>query len=311
MSYQVFKGDIVENKFIEAFKKILEQTNIDLRDFTDDAYTSYVLGGVLYDLKLIPVYNILDKSLMLKVWYKILEQFPNVGTINAYCQLIYAVFGDQAYIEVDNDNPLNLRLGVTANYQSLVFWTTKDTGELIVTQSGENIQFKSFLYSVSNRELFNLIYEMTNAGTNIDIEFKLNAVWKQPVMTTNGVLGQSDFAVLADPDSADAYKMFDNNSSTYYTAKTTEGSITIYSKNYISVNAIGITGGNIKTYKVYGSVNNQKWDLLKEGDNFSGTECAINMGGNSEYYKYYQIDWTGSNLMIYEIGLTALGGGSE
>lgn len=308
---QVFKGDIVENKFIDAFRRIIKQTDIDLRNFSDEAYQSVLLGNVLYELKAIPVYNILQKSLFLRVWSQIVDVFPRCGTFNAYCDLIYALFGSQAYIEVDADKPLNLKLSVVANLQTLTFWTTKDTGELIVTQSGENIEFKSFQYSVSNKEIFNMIYEMTNAGTNIDIIFNLTDKWTQPKIAENGEFGVSRFAVESEPASPDVWHAFDGSDQTTYDAEGTSGSITFYNHNFISVSSIAIVGGVINSVIISGSKDFETWDRLKEYTNTDPAQCLVQMDDNPNFYRYYKIEWLGESTKISEIKITALGVSDE
>ena len=63
--------------------------------------------------------------------------------------------------------------------------------------------------------------------------------WIQPVLTANGAIGQSDFAVSSGGGAAsDAYKAFDNSSSSYVNKMNADAWLMFYVKATISINSI-------------------------------------------------------------------------
>ena len=123
--------------------------------------------------------------------------------------------------------------------------------------------------------------------------------WEQPVLTSDGVLGGSSFAVSAGTFASgyDAYKAFDKNTTTAWCSNVTNTKdfIVFYNpkplivKNINCVNYNWITGG----WEVYGSNDNVDYKLLASGTNTintSGSSWNMDLSSNEETFKYYKIN---------------------
>ena len=112
--------------------------------------------------------------------------------------------------------------------------------------------------------------------------------WVQPVLTANGTLGASSFAVYcADTDSYPAYYAFDNNSSTF--ATTHNKDFIIYSKNALNIKNISFLQRSGSSYlfkggEIYGSNDGEEWQLIQ-----TITGDIWDLSSNNEYYNYYKI----------------------
>ena len=149
--------------------------------------------------------------------------------------------------------------------------------------------------------------------------------WTQPILSANGTLGGSSFAVSASSEfnsSWQAYMAFDGNytSSGWVTRGVQNPSwITFYNPVALNVTSLTFTnrhgGSNASEVftagAIYGSNNNSDWTEIKTYTN-SVTAClgtwTVNLSNNSNYYKYYKItgtSFTGTNNGFDNIAITA------
>lgn len=162
--------DTEELKTHAVFERMTAQTNSDLQAYFDNAYKSLELGKAIYDLGLFPIYKLLERSLFIKAFSEIVEGEKNLGSIESYLKILYAIFGRTAIIEITK-NPLHLKIDITAPIQLFYLWITKDN-KYIITKDGKRILFKQLLAVVSDRELLDILKATTTAGTYV--EFTLN-----------------------------------------------------------------------------------------------------------------------------------------
>lgn len=130
--------------------------------------------------------------------------------------------------------------------------------------------------------------------------------WTQPVLSANGTLGSSSFAVYASSEYSSGYaawKAFDGSTNTYYEAASsaTTGQFIFYNPLPLKVTTINITNRNSNYYQikggtVYGSNDNSSWTSLCtfSGSHSSGATWAIDVNSSSFYY-YYKIDITSAD----------------
>ena len=129
--------------------------------------------------------------------------------------------------------------------------------------------------------------------------------WVQPVITSNGTLGDNYFAVAgAGYSGQSAYQAFDGSASTL-ADMTTDGTgeryLEFYNPNPLNVTSIvlnqyvtGSTYCSIKNGAVYTSNDGTNWTSLTT---FAGTQTAdytIDLTSNTGYYNYYKIEMTDS-----------------
>lgn len=163
-------NDTEEQQFWRIYEGIARQTLADIEAYFLNAYSSPELGRVLYDQQLLPIYKILERSLFIQAFSQIVEGQKNLGTVEAYLKILYAIFGKEAEITITS-TPLHLQIDIVAPVQKRFLWTTK-SGKHIITKSGKNIVFQQILAEVTDRELLSILKSTTNAGTFV--EFTLN-----------------------------------------------------------------------------------------------------------------------------------------
>ena len=162
--------DTEEKKFWRIFQGTAQQTFDDLKKYYENAYSSPELGRVLYEQQLLPIYKVLEKKLFVKAFAEIVDGEKNLGTIEAYLKILYAIFGNEAKITVTS-MPLHLLIDIVAPIQKFYLWTTKDNKQ-VITKDGKALKLKQLLAEVTNRQLFSILQATTNAGTFV--EFTLN-----------------------------------------------------------------------------------------------------------------------------------------
>ena len=168
-------------------------------------------------------------------------------------------------------------------------------------------------------------YTLTFTGTyttsTVDVD------WTQPVLSSNGTLGGSDFAVDAttvDATYYGAWRAFDGiTSSTDYFWRSRSLDLgathpyTIYNPTPLKITNIAYLnyGQTIVipiSYTVQVSNDNSNWTQIASGTNSvytAGQTWNISLSGNSNYYKYYKLmlqNGSSSGYVIcMEMGITA------
>lgn len=170
MPHQFAVEDELELKFWRVFEKILRKTVIDMRSYFDNAYTSKELGAALYDLRLMPIYKTIQRSLFLRTFKQILDGQKILGSIEGYLIILYAIFGVTAQITVTT-TPAALNIDIVAPVKSLTRWVDR-LGNSFVTKGGDRLFFKKIVANVTNRELLRILRETMPAGTAVN--FTLN-----------------------------------------------------------------------------------------------------------------------------------------
>lgn len=173
MVQRFIDGDEEENKFFNVFNNVVQTTLSDIEQYFINAYGSPELGRALYETQRVPIYKMLEKSLFIKAYNKILEGEAYIGTIEGYLTILRAIFGDNADIKLTIVAPLHLRFDITAEIQQFYIWVDNEDNE-IVDENGDNIVFEEIVALLSNRQLLEILKQTTNAGTFV--EFNLNEV---------------------------------------------------------------------------------------------------------------------------------------
>ena len=146
---------------------------------------------------------------------------------------------------------------------------------------------------------------------------KLYDVWVQPTITENGTIGGDSFAVsgTAVTTEYEAYRAFDNNSSTDWVSASANEDLIIYTPIPIMVTKIDVTNRNdsvvryIKSGVIYGSNDNSNYVQIGTFTNTITTqlgEWSIDLGTNNSFYKYYKFSLVGDTYCsANEIKITA------
>lgn len=167
MVQKFIEGDAEENKFFTVFSEVVNSTMSDIENYYNQAYGSKELGSALYELQRVPIYKVLEKSLFLKAYNKILQGQAYIGTIEGYLTILRAIFGDNAIINLTIVAPLHLKFDITAEVQQFYLWVDNYNNE-IIDENGDNIVFEEIVALLSSRQLLELLKQTTNAGTFVE-----------------------------------------------------------------------------------------------------------------------------------------------
>lgn len=171
--YQKFKtDDETEKKLTDAFIEVLQPTMDDIKAYYENLYASPELGRILYDKQLVPIYKLLEKRLFVATYAKILEAQQTLGSPNAYCTILYSIFGSNATIVIDELNPLHIHIDIIARYVEYFVWVDEQHKFYITTEQGDYLGFASLVAHVSNRQLADILQQMTNAGTFLEFTYQ-------------------------------------------------------------------------------------------------------------------------------------------
>lgn len=166
------KDDENELKFFNVFKALFRQTMNDVSGMFDNIYKSYALGKVLYDDKLMPVYGLLTETLFKASYAAILQAQQTLGSPDAYCQILYGIFGSNATITIDEASPLHIKINIVARNVEYFIWADEQKEVYITTEAGDYLGFAALVARVSNRQLADILKQMTNAGTYLEFTYE-------------------------------------------------------------------------------------------------------------------------------------------
>lgn len=164
-------GDKEEKDFWTIYQKLAEETLFDIEEYFKNAYRSPELGRILYEEQLMPIYKVLEKKLFIQAYSQVLEGEKQLGTIEGYLKILYAIFGSSANIRITT-TPLHLQIDIIAPIRVYYLWRKKRENKYIIAKDGRKIVFQELLARVTDRDLLALLKATTNAGTFV--EFTLN-----------------------------------------------------------------------------------------------------------------------------------------
>lgn len=164
-------NDKEENKFFNVWLQLFQQTMSDLQDYYNLVYESNLLGALIFDNQLSEIAKIINRELFIKTYWQIFNEETKNGTVDAHLYILYAIFGSNATIYVDQVSPLYVRYLIQTNTITLNNWLTKQ-GDQMVTKNGDRLMFRSILSGLTNAELENLLKATANYGEYLDFEIE-------------------------------------------------------------------------------------------------------------------------------------------
>lgn len=162
-------NDTEENKFYNVWLQLFQQTMSDLQDYFNLVYESQLLGGLIFDNQLSEMAKIINRDLFIKTYWQIFNEESKNGTVDAHLYILYAIFGSNATIYVDQISPLYVKYLIQTNTINLESWLTK-AGDQMITKAGDRLMFRSVLSGLTNAELANLLKATANYGEVLDFE---------------------------------------------------------------------------------------------------------------------------------------------
>lgn len=164
-------NDSEENRFYSVWLQLFQQTMADLQDYFNLVYESQLLGGLIFDNQLSEIAKIINRDLFIKTYWQIFNEETKNGTVDAHLYILYAIFGSNATIYVDQISPLYVKYLIQTNTINLESWITKH-GEQMITKAGDRLMFRSLLSGLTNAELANLLKATANYGEYLDFEIE-------------------------------------------------------------------------------------------------------------------------------------------
>lgn len=164
-------NDREENKFFNVWLQLFQQTMSDLQDYYNLVYESNLLGALIFDNQLSEIAKIINRELFIKTYWQIFNEETKNGTVDAHLYILYAIFGSNATIYVEQVSPLYVRYLIQTNTITLNNWLTKQ-GDQMVTKNGDRLMFRSILSGLTNAELENLLKATANYGEYLDFEIE-------------------------------------------------------------------------------------------------------------------------------------------
>lgn len=164
-------NDSEENKFFNVWLELFQQTMSDLQDYFNLVYESNLLGALIFDNQLSEIAKIINRDLFIKTYWQIFNEESKNGTVDAHLYILYAIFGSNATIYVEQVSPLYVKYLIQTNTINLESWVTKQ-GEQMITKSGDRLMFRSLLSGLTNAELANLLKATANYGEYLDFEIE-------------------------------------------------------------------------------------------------------------------------------------------
>lgn len=166
-------NDSEENKFYNVWLQLFQQTMSDLQDYFNLVYESQLLGSLIFDNQLSEIAKIINRELFIKTYWQIFNEESKNGTVDAHLYILYAIFGSNATIYVDQISPLYVKYLIQTNTINLESWLTK-AGDQMITKAGDRLMFRSLLSGLTNAELANLLKATANYGEVLDFEIETN-----------------------------------------------------------------------------------------------------------------------------------------
>ena len=127
--------------------------------------------------------------------------------------------------------------------------------------------------------------------------------FSQPILTENGTMGGSSFAVSADHETNGnnpAWYAFDGNDNTYWRGGNVPGYIDFYNPKAMVVK--NIRWGFFYSYptsgNVQGSNNGSTWENIIDWTNGVNGDFDIDLSSNTTAYKYYRINVSSVNMDV-------------
>ena len=136
------------------------------------AYSSRALGGALWEASAVDVWGIIEKTFFVKIFNELIEAGYKAGTVDTYCRILYALFGDSTIIEVIINGPMDITINVDAEYSNFAQFITSSGGPMI-TAGGFPLVFTTLLNDISQSQILALLQNIKNTGTKLN--FNLNS----------------------------------------------------------------------------------------------------------------------------------------
>lgn len=165
------QDDEKEPIFFEIYKRILNQVIVDIDAMFNQIYDSSQVSKAVYDLEIFPIYKLISERVFVEAFTEILKAQEIAGSYNAYCQILYGIFGSNASITIDPINPYHIKIDIVARHVEYFVWVNEEHTAYITTEAGDYLGFASLVARITNRQLADILKAMTNAGVYLEFTY--------------------------------------------------------------------------------------------------------------------------------------------
>lgn len=233
----------------------------------------------------------------------------NSGNINSYGEADLLDISDDTKIvfNIDEETPL---IGTLAGGNEFTRTSIPDLNLLSLPNGTYNIFVSATGACIP---IANTIYRQKNEPQPF-----AEQEWTQPVLSANGTMGGSSFAVSVTstgsaPDN-NTYLAFDNNDNTITQVGNGTTTLKLYNPNKLKISQFSYSFGAYgKNWEVYGSDDNSNWTQITVSQNPNANSGTVILDNNN-YFNYYKIvfqNGAAMSLNVYTITLTATEGINE
>lgn len=180
---QYFKGDVVEKKYYESGKQIMDDLSLQRDEFFDDSYACQALGDLIVQDNRSPLANAMPQTIFRESFPDIVQAFVEVGTFESYLSVFRKIFGEDVGVQFTVPGPGLLNIEIEAEGVILFNFSVREIVDNqyqyfdLITQEGETedepseIMFQAIKGFESQYELERMLFEMVPSGiyTNISL----------------------------------------------------------------------------------------------------------------------------------------------
>lgn len=164
---QLMRGDDFETRFYNVWLSLWNQTMVDLQSYYNLAYESNALGAFLFENDLAQIARAISKDLFIKTYWQLFKEQEKNGTYDTHMYLLYAIFGGDSTIYVENPAPLHVIYNIATKTQDKADWVTR-AGDNVITRSGDQITFRTLVLDLNNEEIQAILKATSNYGEYLE-----------------------------------------------------------------------------------------------------------------------------------------------
>ncbi len=181
---QKFKGDAIEQKYIDSGSPIFDLLSMTKDEFFDGCYDAGPLGDLLHDIARSPLANAIDLAIFRGCFNTVYESFRHAGSPEAYLDVFRKIFGDDVEVTFTVPAPGKLNIDIVAQHLEESFFIARHVMHPFTyifddviwydpSPDSGNIVFQSVKGFKTQYELEQMLFEMVPAGifTNITLTF--------------------------------------------------------------------------------------------------------------------------------------------
>lgn len=176
---EYFKGDDTEKKFEASALPTLEDLEIQLNAFDQDAYECQAFGDIIFEDGRSPLSNAIDQQVFRASFNEVFQNFRVAGSFESYIAVFQKIFGESSDITFTIPASGKLQIDIVADEIELndsvarIIESNQYVLYDLIDDEGDNIAFQSIKGFQSQYELEQMLYEMVPDGIYTEITLTL------------------------------------------------------------------------------------------------------------------------------------------